>query len=162
MNHALPKSEYTQRSSSQQIIPVAIVASPATTSAIVATAQPAEDDVEQQQQQQQQQTIGLTTAFRIQTTLIAELERAIASESDPAERARLERMRREALAHATALIGRAVAETMRQQEVLSAEVGDAVRIAMRVQLQRMCLIVAIIGAAITLAVFATLSFGKDE
>lgn len=161
MNHALPKSEYTQRSSSQQIIPVAIVASPATTSAIIATAQPAEDDVEQQQQQQQQ-TIGLTTAFRIQTTLITELERAIASESDPAERARLERMRREALAHATALIGRAVAETMRQQEVLSAEVGDAVRIAMRVQLQRMCLIVAIIGAAITLAVFATLSFGKDE
>ena len=113
MNHAPSPRDEAQCSA-----PVAIIAAAAE-----------DDDVEQQQQQ----TVGLTSAFRIQTALIAELERAIAEGPEPAERARLERLRREAVMHATQLIGRAVAETMRQQQVLSAEVDDAVRIAMAIE-----------------------------
>lgn len=112
MNHAPSPSDEAQSSA-----PVAIIAAAAE-----------DDDVEQQQQ-----TVGLTSAFRIQTALIAELERAIAEGPEPAERARLERLRREAVVHATQLIGRAVAETMRQQRVLTAEVDDAVRIAMAIE-----------------------------
>lgn len=128
-----PPSEQLGRDESQSpprvVVAAAVAAAAAaaapesateTTATVVAAA------VDLEQPQERPTVVGLTSAFRIQTELIAYLERAVAAETVPAERARLERMLSEAVAHATDLIRRAVAETMRQQQMLRVEVDAAV------------------------------------